>query len=213
MFTVITKLMKLIVLKVLYIAALILSVYPVYSQHAAVYFSSLSSENYKPQLAQLRSRSAKILYDNKKEQKSYSEFVKEADKYVADALENDEVIFDTLLLNRCEAVKRKLQFANQGFPFDSLHMYLNRSSVPNAYAIGGSGSIFQISGCCYGLIMTRNSLLYSGMSSLIIFCIILIKRSRKISQLLLLKTSSRKSSSLKKAMMANTSDLRPLSKI
>ena len=134
--------MKLIVLKVLYIAALILSVYPVYSQHAAVYFSSLSSENYKPQLAQLRSRSAKILYDNKKEQKSYSEFVKEADKYVADALENDEVIFDTLLLNRCEAVKRKLQFANQGFPFDSLHMYLNRSSVPNAYAIGESGSIF-----------------------------------------------------------------------
>ncbi len=142
MFTGITKLMNSTVLKVLHIAALILFISPVYSQYAKVYFSSLSSENYKPQLAKLKSRNAKVLYDNKKEQKSYSEFVKEADKYVADALENDEVVLDTLLLNRCEAVKRKLKFGNPGFPFDSLYMYLNRSSVPNAYAIGESGSIF-----------------------------------------------------------------------
>jgi Zn-dependent protease with chaperone function len=130
------------VLKVLHLAMLALFLNPVYSQQAPAYFSSLSSDHYRSQIEQFKLRGVKMLYADKKEQKTYAGFVKDANKYVIDALENDEIVFDTLLVNRCEVVKKRLQLANPGFPFDSVRIYINRSSIPNAYAIGESGTVF-----------------------------------------------------------------------
>ena len=112
------------------------------AQQPSDYFAERSATVYKPQIEKLKSRTVPIKYEKKDEQKTYADLVKQANKYAYTALEKNEVIDDSFLLSKCRTIIQKLKAKNPTYPWDSVTVYINRSSICNAMNIGQSGTVF-----------------------------------------------------------------------
>lgn len=125
----------------LILSCLILFSHYCISQNRNDYFSPLSSKSYASRIAAIKARSIPVMYEDKKEQKTYAGIIKERNEGIATDLEKDRIIYDTLLLNRSKSIIQRIKSANQEFNFDSIQVYINRSPVANASCYG-EGTLF-----------------------------------------------------------------------
>ena len=105
------------------------------------YFSPLSAGSYSQKIAELKARIVPIIFTEKKEQKTYAEIINERNKSIVDALEQNRIVYDTMLLNKCKAIIEKIKVANMSFSFNNISFYINRSCIANASCYG-EGSLF-----------------------------------------------------------------------
>ncbi len=113
-----------------------------FAQTANDYFSIRSADVYAPQIEKLKKRTAPQKFEKKEEQKTYDDLVKNANKFVYTALEKNEIIRDSILLDKCNSIIGRLKAKNSSYPWDSVTVYIHRSPVSNAMNIGQSGSVF-----------------------------------------------------------------------
>ena len=106
------------------------------SQNKSYQFSPLSSDVYAGKISTYKQRKIPVAYTDKKKQKTYTEILKDRNEDLSLEFERNELLYDTLLLNKCNTIFKKIQKGNPVFSFDSISLYINRSSVANA--------------CCYG---------------------------------------------------------------
>lgn len=111
------------------------------AQSSTHYFSPLSSSAYADKITEISNRKIPAAYADKKQQKTYADIVKERNDDIADDFKNDMIVKDTVLLNRCNNIIRKLQAANSAFPFDSISVYIYRTSAANA-SCHGEGTLY-----------------------------------------------------------------------
>ncbi|MCY7291002.1 MAG: M48 family metalloprotease, partial [Ferruginibacter sp.] len=108
----------------------------VHAQNNSYYFSPLSSDVFTSRIDAYKQRKIPAVYTDKKKQKTYSEILKERNEDLVLEFERNELLYDTLLLNKCNAILNRVKKSNPAFFFDSINLYINRSSIGNA--------------CCYG---------------------------------------------------------------
>ena len=107
-----------------------------FSQNSAMYFSPLSSDVYQNKISIYKARKIPVEYADKKNQKTYAEIIKDRNDNLSEEFENNELLYDTLLLNKCNFILNKIKTTNPAFKFDSINLFINRSHTANA--------------CCYG---------------------------------------------------------------
>ena len=108
----------------------------VFSQSNTYYFSPLSSDVFTGRINAYKQRKIPIIYTDKKKQKTYSEIIKERNEDLVIEFENNELLDDTMLLNKCYTILNRLKESNPTYLFDSITLFINRSCIGNA--------------CCYG---------------------------------------------------------------
>lgn len=113
-----------------------LSTTTLFAQKLTEYFSPLGSRVYTNKINSLKLRSIPIMYSDKKEQKTFSEIIKEQNETILYDFENDHLVDDTALLNQCNYILNKIKNSNSNFNFDSISLYINRSSIANACCFG-----------------------------------------------------------------------------
>ena len=113
----------------------------VFSQSNAYYFSALSSDVFTGQITAYKQRQIPIVYTDKKKQKIYSEIFKERNEDLVLEFESNELLYDTMLLNRCNTILKRLKNSNPTYKFDSINLFINRSCIGNACCYG-EGTIF-----------------------------------------------------------------------
>ena len=106
------------------------------AQNNAYYFSPLSSDVFTDKIDAYKQRKIAVVYTDKKKQKAYSEIIKERNEDLVSEFERNELLYDTMLLNKCNSILNKLKNSNPTYSFDSINLFINRSFVGNA--------------CCYG---------------------------------------------------------------
>lgn len=104
------------------------------------YFSPLSNTAYPQKAAAILAAPAPHLFSDKKQQKGAEDIVASRNRELADYFNDNRIVADSLLLARCNAVVSKLKSKNPERPFDSIAVFISRSSVPNA-ASWGEGSL------------------------------------------------------------------------
>jgi hypothetical protein len=109
-------------------------------QQKSIAFSSLSSTQYQARINQLEKYTVPKKYTEKSAQAWYQEMMADRNAALIHLFRNDEVIYDTLFLNKCNSIAGRIIAANKNHPFDSIKFYINRSAVPNA-ACYGEGTI------------------------------------------------------------------------
>jgi hypothetical protein len=119
------------------------------AQSSTHYFSQLSSLAYADKIAEVSNRKIPVIYTDKKQQKTYADIVKERNDDIVADFKHDMLVKDTVLLNRCNNVIRKLHAANPAFPFDSISVYIYRTSVANA-SCHGEGTLYVNLACFFG---------------------------------------------------------------
>src|SRR5205085_8625176 len=82
------------------------------------YFSPLSSTSYTARISAIKGRSIPVVYENKKEQKTYAGIIKDRNEGIIEDLEHDRIVFDTMLLNKSNSIIQRIKAANKGFIFD-----------------------------------------------------------------------------------------------
>ena len=107
-----------------------------FSQSNFYYFSPLSSNAYKDKISTYKNRKIPLEYADKQSQKTYAEIIKNRNENLTEEFENNELLYDTLLLNKCNSILKKIETANPSYKFDSINVFINRSHTANA--------------CCYG---------------------------------------------------------------
>ena len=113
---------------------------PSLAQQININFSNLGAEKYKEKIDQLEKYKPPIKYAEKSAQAWYNEILSDRNKSLLTAFKKDELIFDTLLLNKCNSILHRLSAANKQYRFDTIKIYINRSDVPNA-ACYGEGTV------------------------------------------------------------------------
>lgn len=103
-------------------------------------FSPLSSTCYTDKIAQLKKYTVPKTYPDKSSQAWYEEILKAGNKSLLEAFEDDELVKDSLLLNKCNSILKRIIAANTNFKFDTIHLYINRSVIANA-ACYGEGTV------------------------------------------------------------------------
>ncbi|MFN0081778.1 MAG: M48 family metalloprotease [Ferruginibacter sp.] len=107
-----------------------------FGQDKSYQFSPLSSDVFKDRINTYKQRNAPIVYTDKKKQKSYAEILKERNEDLVLEFEGNELLYDTMLLNKCNNILTNLKKSNPTYSFDSIKLFINRSCIGNA--------------CCYG---------------------------------------------------------------
>jgi len=110
------------------------------SQQKTVYFSELGSEHYKDKIVQLEKFTVPKIYQLKDAQAWYEEILTDRNKSLLSMFKENKLIYDTLLLNKCNSLLQKIISANSGFKFDTIKLYINRSMIANA-ACYGEGTV------------------------------------------------------------------------
>ena len=109
-------------------------------QQNGIAFSSLGSAQYQTKINQLEKYSVPKKYTEKSAQAWYQEMMIDRNTALMHLFKDDEVIYDTLFLNKCNSIASRIIAANKNYSFDSIRFYINRSAVPNA-ACYGEGTI------------------------------------------------------------------------
>ena len=115
------------------------------AQQATSGFSALGSAIYKDKIAELDKYTVPKKYSEKSAQAWYDEILTERKKALLGAFKDDDVIYDTLLLNKCNSIFNRIKASNPKFKFDTIKLYINRSVVANA-ANYGEGTVMVNSG-------------------------------------------------------------------
>ncbi|CAN5526788.1 hypothetical protein BH11BAC3_BH11BAC3_04270 [soil metagenome] len=110
------------------------------AQQNPIIFSPLSSGFYQAKINQLQKYTVPQKYTDKSPQAWYKEMMTDRNTALIHLFKDDGVIYDTLLLNKCNSIGNRIIAANKNYNFDSVKFYINRSSVPNA-ACYGDGTI------------------------------------------------------------------------
>ena len=111
-----------------------------HAQQNTINFSPLSSVKYKEKIAQLEKYTVPKNYTEKSAQAWYEEILTGRNKSLLYSFKEDNVLYDTLLLNKCNSILNRIIAANKNFKFDTIKLYINRSVVANA-ACYGEGTI------------------------------------------------------------------------
>lgn len=111
-----------------------------YAQQSGVNFSPLGSTLYKEKIAQLEKYTPPKIYPDKESQKWYEDIKTGNNKSLLLAFKDDDLIYDTLLLNKCNGILNKIFAANKNFRFDTIRVYISRSVTANA-ACWGEGTL------------------------------------------------------------------------
>ena len=109
-------------------------------QQSSITFSPLSSAQYQARIDQLEKYGIPKKYTERSAQAWYREMITDRNNALIHLFRNDEVIYDTLFLNKCHSIAGRIIAANKNYLFDSIKFYINRSAVPNA-ACYGEGTI------------------------------------------------------------------------
>ena len=112
----------------------------VQAQQAGNNFSMLGSVKYKEKIIQLEKYIVPKIYTEKSPQAWYDEILTDHNKNLLSSFKDDKLIYDTLLLNKCNSILNRISVANKNFKFDTIKLYINRSVVANA-ANYGDGTI------------------------------------------------------------------------
>jgi predicted SprT family Zn-dependent metalloprotease len=112
----------------------------VFAQSGIINFSTLGSIDYKEKITQLEKYIVPKKYADKSSQAWYDEILTDRNKSLLASFKDDKLIDDSLLLNKCNSIFKKIASANKNYPFDSIKLYINRSIVANA-ACYGEGTI------------------------------------------------------------------------
>ena len=110
------------------------------AQQSNISFSTLGSANYKEKITQLEKSVAPKKYAEKSAQAWYNEIITDRNKTLLNAFKDDDLIYDTLLLNKCNSILNRITAANKNYNFDTVKLYINRSVVANA-ACYGEGTV------------------------------------------------------------------------
>lgn len=113
---------------------------PLQAQQNTSYFSELSSTRYKDKIAQMEKYSVPKNYTDKSAQAWYEEILTDRNKGLLYAFKENNLIYDTVLLNKCNWIFNRIAAANKNFKFDTIKLYINRSVIANA-ACYGEGTI------------------------------------------------------------------------
>jgi hypothetical protein len=109
-------------------------------QQGTIAFSSLSSIQYQARIDQLEKYTVPKKYTERSAQAWYQEMMTDRNTALIQLFRNDQVIYDTLFLNKCNSIASRIISANKNHSFDNIKFYINRSAVPNA-ACYGEGTI------------------------------------------------------------------------
>jgi len=109
-------------------------------QQNSIAFSPLGSTQYQTRINQLEKYIVPKKYTEKSAQEWYEEMMTDRNKALIHLFKDDGIIYDTLLLNKCNSIANRIMTANKNYSFDSIRFYINRSCVPNA-ACYGEGTI------------------------------------------------------------------------
>lgn len=110
------------------------------SQQKTVVFSELGSERYKNKIVQLEKYTVPKTYQIKDAQAWYEEILTDRNKSLLSMFKENKLVYDTLLLNKCNSILQRIIAANSAFRFDTIQLYINRSIVANA-ACYGEGTV------------------------------------------------------------------------
>lgn len=132
---------KKIVLQCSYIlATLCVGTLSIKAQQNDFSFSGLGSAMYKDRIAELQKFKAPKKYADKSGQAWYEEIVTERNKTLLASFKEDEILYDTSLLAKCNSILKKIAASNKQYNFESIRLYINRSMVANA-ACYGEGTV------------------------------------------------------------------------
>lgn len=106
------------------------------AQKATSLYSELSSKVYTQKIAQLNAYKVPKTYDDKSSQAWYDEILTGRKNDLLETFKDDEIINDSLLLKKCNAVLKRISTSNSKYNFDSIKVYINRSLIPNAVCYG-----------------------------------------------------------------------------
>ncbi len=112
----------------------------IYSQQTNYDFATLGSKKYADKIKQLEKFVVPKYYTDKSAQAWYDEFLTSRNKSLLASFKNNEILYDTILLDKCNTILKRMSFANSTFKFDTIKLYINRSIVANA-ACYGEGTI------------------------------------------------------------------------
>jgi len=123
----------------LYINLLVITI--AIAQPNAQNFSPLSNTIYQQKISELKDRKPTLIYPDKKQQKTYTEIISERNKDLVEDFEKNQIVGDTLLLNKCNSIITKMKISNPNFSFNNISVYINRSCTANASCFG-EGTLF-----------------------------------------------------------------------
>jgi Zn-dependent protease with chaperone function len=110
------------------------------AQQNNIRFSPLSADCYIDKIAKIKSYKVPKFYTEKSPQAWYEEIVAGRNKALLTEFEDNKIIKDSLLLDKCNEVLKKIIAANRNFKFDTIQLYINRSVIANA-ACYGEGTV------------------------------------------------------------------------
>jgi len=113
---------------------------PIAAQTNVIAFSPLGSAHYQQKIAELQKFTVPTKYSEKSAQAWYKEMMTDRNTSLLHTFKDDDLIYDTLLLNKCNMIGDRIKTANKTYNFDSIKFYINRSHIPNA-ACYGEGTI------------------------------------------------------------------------
>ena len=106
------------------------------AQQSTTAFSALSSKIYKDKITEFEKYSVPKKYSERSAQAWYDEILTDRKKALLSAFKDDDVIYDSLLLNKCNSIFNRIKDANPNFSFDTIKLYINRSVIANAASYG-----------------------------------------------------------------------------
>ena len=110
------------------------------AQQVEIAFSALGSGKYKEKITRLEKFNVPKKYADKSSQGWYDEILTDHNKNLLHIFKENDLIDDTILLNKCNSILSRISAANRNYRFDTIKLYINRSMVANA-ACYGEGSI------------------------------------------------------------------------
>ena len=125
----------------LFFVFILMLINPAFSQYESNYFSPLSKDAYAQKITEIKARKIVKRYEDKDEQKYFESVVKLRNESLQKSLEDNSIIHDTLLLNRCNLILEKIKKANPTFNHEGVQFFIYRSLTPNAGSLG-DGSFY-----------------------------------------------------------------------
>ncbi len=122
-----------------HLLALILIIAVSYTSNAQISsydFSPLSSTKYVDKIKQLEKYKVPKIYSDKSAQAWYDEFLTDRNESLLTSFKNDDVLQDSLILNKCNSILKRIAASNPNYNFDTIKLYVNRSLVANAACYG-----------------------------------------------------------------------------
>jgi hypothetical protein len=99
-------------------------------------FAPLGATQYAGKVAELKKFKPGQYADAKDAQAWYKELMETRNKALLEEFEQNHLVHDSLLLDKCNQLFARIKKANAKYKFDSITLYLNRSLVANAVCYG-----------------------------------------------------------------------------